>query len=248
MNDCGIIFLKSFICILVILLSCTFASCKKKKTEAPPDVGYTYAPEIIGKYVVYDVDSTVYDDFAKDTLYYKYRIKEKLAETFTDNEGRPSIKLIRYIKRYDPAKSYDLMNWEIKDVWSYTRTSTSLEVVEENLRYTKLVFPVKTDVSWNGNARNTSPAMDYKYLFTDQVHAVNGRSFDNVLCVEQKDDKRKNVIHRQYYIEKYAKDIGLIYREITDVYSNTVVAGVPVEQRIERGIIYKLTYVTHGIE
>lgn len=240
--------LKYFICILVLMAALLHAGCKKKKTEAPPDVGYEYAPDIIGKYVVYDVDSTVYDDFAKDTLYYKYRIKEKLSENFIDNQGRNAIKLIRYIKRYDPAKSYDQMDWTVKDVWNYTRTQTSLEVVEENIRYTKLVFPVKTDVSWNGNAQNTQPAMEYKYLFTNLKHAVNSNVFDDVLCVEQKDDKRKNVIHRQYYIEKYAKGIGLVYREITDLYSNTVVANVPVEQRIEKGIIYKLTYITHGFE
>lgn len=240
--------LKHLICILSVLTGLAFTGCQKKKTEAPPDVGYGYAPDLIGKYVVYDVDSTVFDDFAKDTLYYKYRIKEKLSENFTDNQGRPAIKLIRYIKRYDPAKSYDQMDWTVKDVWNYTRTATSLEVVEENVRYTKLVFPVKTDVSWNGNAQNTQPAMDYKYLFTDMKQSVNGTVFDDVLCVEQKDDKRKNVIHRQYYMEKYARNVGLVYREITDVYSNTVVVGVPVEQRIEKGIIYKLTYITHGIE
>jgi len=231
-----------------LLLALLAVGCKKKKSEEPPDLGYSYAPALVGKYVIYDVDSTVYDDFAKDTLYYKYRIKEKLTETFTDNQGRTAIKLVRYIKRFDPAKSYDQMNWTLKDVWNYTRTATSLEVVEENVRYTKLVFPVKNDQSWNGNALNTQPEMTYKYLFTDQKHVVNGMTLDGVLCVEQKDDKRKNVIHRQYYIEKYARDIGLVYREITDVYSNTVVAGVPVEQRIEKGIIYKLNYISHGME
>ncbi|MES2131478.1 MAG: hypothetical protein V4506_03955 [Bacteroidota bacterium] len=223
-------------------------SCKKKKTETAPDVGYGYAPETIGKYIVYDVDSTVYDDFAHDTIYYKYRIKEKLAEAITDNQGRPAIKMIRYVKKYDPAKSYDQIGWTVKDVWNYTKTNTALEVVEENERITKLVFPVKTDVVWNGNAQNTLGEMDFKYLFTDQIHVVNSTTFDRVLCVEQKDDKHKNVIHRQYYIEKYAKEVGLVYREITDLYSNTVVANVPVEQRIEKGIIYKLTYVSHGIE
>lgn len=68
------------------------------------------------------------------------------------------------------------------------------------------------------------------------------------MLVEQKDDKLKNVIHRQYYIEKYAKNIGLIYREIKDVYSNTVILNVPVENRIEKGVIYKQTYITHGTE
>lgn len=231
-----------------MLATIAVAGCRKKNTENPPDLGYSYAPDVLGKYVVYDVDSTVYDDFSRDTIVYKYRIKEKLAETFTDNQGRTAIKLIRYIKRYDPSRPYDQMDWTVKDVWNYTRTATSLEVVEENVRYTKLVFPVKTDVSWNGNAQNTQPAMDYRYLFTDLRHVVNGTTFDDVLCVEQKDDKRKNVIHRQYYIEKYARNVGLVYREVTDVYSNTVVAGVPVEQRIEKGIIYKLNYISHGFE
>jgi len=81
---------------------------------------------------------------------------------------------------------------------------------------------------------------------------INGNKLTNVLFVEQKDDKSKNAIHRQYYIEKYAKDIGLVYREIKDLYSNTIKvvngAVMPVEQRIEKGVIYKLTYVTHGIE
>ena len=198
--------------------------------------------------MIYDVDSTIYDDFAHDTTYYKYRIKEKLAESITDNEGRSAIKLIRYIKKYDPLVSYDQMAWTIKDVWSYTKTKTTLEVVEENNRYTKLIFPVKTDAQWNGNAQNTLGEWNYKYLFTDLKHVVNGTTLNDVLCVEQKDDKKKNAIHRQYYVEKYAKDIGLVYREITDVYSNTVVANVPVEQRIEKGLIYKLNYVTHGVE
>lgn len=198
--------------------------------------------------MVYDVDSTVYDDFYKDTIFYKYRIKEKLEENFIDNEGTPSIKLVRYLKRFNPQVSYDQIPWTIKDVWSYTRTNTRLEVVEENSTLTKLVFPVKTDVNWNGNNRNTTEAMNYKYLFTGLKHSVNGILFDDVLCVEQFDDKRKNAIHRRYFIEKYAKHIGLIYREITDLYSNTVVANVPVEQRIEKGIIYKLTYVSHGTE
>ena len=74
------------------------------------------------------------------------------------------------------------------------------------------------------------------------------------MFVEQKDDKLKNVIHRQYYIEKYAKNIGLIYREIKDLnsYTVTVIPGTsfptPVESRISKGVIYKQTYIAHGTE
>jgi len=78
-----------------------------------------------------------------DTTYYKYRIKEKLEEKFTDNQGREAIKLVRYIKKFDQNISYDNISWQIKDVWNYTKTATTLEVVEEDIRFTKLIFPIK---------------------------------------------------------------------------------------------------------
>lgn len=216
-------------------------------------MGYDYAPTTIGKYVVYDVDSTIYDDFHHDTTYSKYRIKEHLAEAITDNQGRPAIKLIRYIKKYNPLVSYDNMSWTIKDVWNYTKTKTTLEVVEEDVRFTKLAFPANQDATWDGNANNTIGEWDYTYIYINNAETINGTAFDNVLYVQQKDDKSKNAIHRQFYIEKYAKNIGLVYREIKDLYSNTVTQNPngtikPVEQRIEKGVIYKLTYVTHGSE
>lgn len=239
--------------IAVFIVIVSMIACKKSKPETPPDVGYDYAPTNIGKYIVYDVDSTVYDDFANDTLYFKYRIKEKLEENITDNEGRAAIKLVRYIKVYDPNTSYDNMPWQIKDVWSYTKTATTLEVVEENVRFTKLIFPMIEDATWNGNAHNTLGTRDYKYNYIDQTETINGTTFDKVLYVEQKDDKLKNVIHREFYIEKFAKNIGLVYKEIKDLNSGTVTLNpngtiVPVENRIKSGIIYKQIYVTHGIE
>lgn len=202
---------------------------------------------------MYDVDSTVYDDFFHDTTNTKYRIKEKLEEIYIDNQGRNAIKLIRYIKKYNSSISYDSMLWTVKDVWSYLKTNTSLEVVEEDVRFTKLAFPVIADATWNGNANNTIGNWEYKYEYIDKTETINGTSFNNVLLVVQKDDKSKNAIHREYFIEKYAKDVGLVYREIKDLYANTVTLNPngtikPVEQRIQKGVIYKLTYVTHGSE
>lgn len=227
-------------------------SCKKDKIEEPPDLGYDYAPTTIGKYVIYDVDSTVYDENFHDTIYYKYRIKEKLEENFTDNEGRPAVKLVRYMKKYNPAISYDNMAWTIKDVWMANKTKTTYEVVEEDVRFTKLIFPVRADAEWNGNAHNTLGEWDYNYKYIDTKENINGTLFENVLYVKQKDDEHKNNIHREYYIEKYAKNVGLVYREIKDLISGTVTISngqiTPVESRITSGITYKLNYITHGYE
>ena len=238
--------------LLLVLLVFVAFSCKKK-TEDPPDVGYAYAPENLGKYIIYDVDSVHYDDFFHDTTYYKYRIKEKLEEVFVDNQGRNAIKLVRYIKKYNDTISYDNIPWTVKDVWNYTKTATTLEVVEEDVRFTKLVFPVKEEATWNGNANNTIGDWEYTYTYTDRAETINGTAFDNVLMVTQKDDKNKNAIHREYYVEKYAKEIGLVYREIKNLYSNVVTLNPngtikPVEHRITSGVTYKLTYITHGYE
>jgi hypothetical protein len=140
------------------------------------------------------------------------------------------------------------MPWTVKDVWNYTKTATTLEVVEENIRFSKLIFPVKEESSWNGNANNTIGDWEYIYNYMDRTETINGTSFENVLMVTQKDDKNHNQIHREYYVEKYARNVGLVYREIKDLHSSVVVAGVPVELRITSGVIYKLTYVTHGYE
>ena len=152
---------------------------------------------------------------------------------------------------YNPLISYDNIAWTIKDIWNYTKTNTTLEVVEEDVRFTKLSFPVKENATWNGNALNTLGEWNYTYDYINQSETINITHFDNVLLVVQKNDKN-NAIHREYYIEKYAKDVGLVYREIKDLESNTIKVQngviVPVEQRIEKGVIYKLTYVTHGIE
>lgn len=238
--------------IVIFLALLAQVSCKKKAPEDPPDVGYEYAPTTLGKYVVYDVDSTVFDDFKMDTTYFKYRIKEKLEEEFIDNQGRPAIKLVRYIKLFNPLVSYDNIAWTVKDVWLYTKTKTTLEVVEEDVRFTKLIFPVKEEAFWNGNAHNTIGDWEYSYKYTNRKEVINNSVFDNVLFVEQKDDKSKNAIRRQYFIEKYAKGVGLVHREIKDLYSNTikVINGsvVPVEQRIEKGVIYKQKIVNNGYE
>jgi hypothetical protein len=75
---------------------------------------------------------------------------------------------------------------------------------------------------------------------------MNQVPLEKVLRVTQKDFK--TLISYQAYSEKYARGVGLVQREITDIYSNTIVPGVAVENRIENGLIYKQTLVNYGYE
>jgi hypothetical protein len=223
-------------------------SCNKKTIPADTlDLGKDYYPSKLGKYIVYDVDSIVYDEFTFDTTYYKYRIKEKLEEEFTDNENKPALKLVRYMKRFNPVKSYDSIAWTIKDIWQVNVNNTNVEVVEENVRFTKLIFPVKKGAIWDGNVRNTLGEWEYSYDYINNNESINGVSCANTLMVSQKDFR--TLISWQNYAEKYAKGIGLVYREIIDIKHPVTSTVTPIENiPNKQGIIYKQKIVTYGYE
>lgn len=208
--------------------------------------GKDYYPKNIGKFVEYDVDSTVYSDLPLSSVTYKYRIKEKLVSLFTDNEGKEALRIERYIKWYRADKSYDSIPYSIKEVWMANVTDKYVQVKEGNIRYTKLIFPVQENAVWNGNALNNLGEWKYTYDYFDRPETFGNLKLDKVLQVIQRNDR--TLISEQYYIEKYAKGVGLVYREIRDIYSNNVVPGVPIEQRIETGVIYKQTIVNYGYE
>jgi hypothetical protein len=222
-------------------------ACTKKDLPADSSLlGLDYYPTQVGKYVVYDVDSIVYTELPKDTVLYKYRIKEKLVDTFTDNEGKPAIRLERSIKWFNPSLAYDSIPWTIKEVWMVNADNQSVQVVESNLRFTKLIFPVKANAIWNGNAANNLEEQDFTYSYIDKNETVNNNVLNNVLLVTQSD--YRTLISYDYSVEKYAKGVGLVVKEIKQLLSNTIIANKPVEDRIESGIIYKQSLVTYGYE
>jgi hypothetical protein len=239
---------KGLLIILFLIAGIAIYSCKKKKEPEKVDVGEAYYPPTIGKFIVYDVDSIIYDEFTYDSTHYKYQIKEKIEEQFTDIQGKPAYKLARYIKKFNAAVSYTAMAWTIKDVWQVNITGSDVEVVEENTRFVKMVFPVKESKTWDGNATNTIGQWDYKYLFVDKPETVNSHSFDKVLLVEEKNFR--TLISDEYYAEKYAKDLGLVYREIIDLDFDEVVPMNAIIDTVakKKGVIYKSIMTAYGYE
>jgi hypothetical protein len=234
--------LKKIVFIVIVFIT----ACTKKNVVSTVNQGTEYYPTKIGKYVVYDVDSLVYVQLPKkDTLKYKYRIKEKLAENFTDNQGKQAIRMERYIKWFNPLKSYDSIPWKIKEVWMVNADANTIQVVESNVRYTKLVFPVVEKSSWNGNAFNSVGDWEFKYDYINSPETINGTKFNNVLLVNQKFYDTK--ISQQNYNEKYAAEIGLVSRQIIDILSNSITAQ-PILKRIETGVVYTQNYVSSGYE
>lgn len=220
-------------------------SCKKDATVAPPDLGYNYYPGTIKSYVIYDVDSIVYRQIQGDTLKYKFQIKEVMDTLMTDNQNRPTIKIIRYKKNYSPTIPYSAMTWTLQDVWVANKTNRDVEVVEENIRYTKLAFPAKNGLTWNGTAQADTTEQDYTYTSYDSPLTLNGNSFDKTLTVQQHLDT--NALYYQNYYEQYARNVGLVYKQFVNyVYKQDAMGahrGV-----IVGGLYYVETVNSYGTE
>lgn len=226
------------------LISCfviigTLYSCKKD--VAPPiDMGYDYFPTEIGKWIIYDVDSTVYDDFSDTVIIYQYLIKEVIESTFIDNQGLETQRIERY-KRLD-----DSLQWVIKDVWFSNRTTSTAEKVEENVRFIKLTFPVNLRNSWDGNAFNTMDEWNYEYTEVDVPCTINSLSFDSTATILQINDS--TYIDKIYSLEIYAKNVGMIYKELIDVAANSseIDPNTPLMDRITTGVIFTMKINSYG--
>lgn len=233
--------------LILFLLAFIVSFCTKKSVQTNNQLlGLEYYPLTKGKFVIYEIDSIIYSELPRDTIHYKYLIKEKIAESFLDNEKNPAIRLERYIKKYDTNKNYDSIPWTIKEVWMVNADKKSIQVVEGNVRYTKLIFPVEENATWNGNAKNTIGEWLYSYSYIEKSETINTNSFDKVLLVNQRE--YRTLISYEHYFEKYAKGTGLVYREISNLLSNTILPNTAVEDRIESGLIYKQSLISHGYE
>lgn len=244
---------------IFFVLACSFFSCEKD--APPPNMGYNYFPDKPGSYVVYDVDSFFYDDFAGVVDTVRFQLKEKIVSVFTDNQGRPTLRLERYVKYYDDTIPYSSMSWALRDVWASNRTSTTAEKVEENQRFIKLAFPVQENQSWNGNAQNTLGEVSYKYLFFDKTRTIGGIYFDSTLQVTQLEEEF--LYSKKYFIEKYARNVGLIYKQVIEVYSQPPASwfgtayeadslalfnSIYIMNRVTSGVQYTFTINTFGTE
>ena len=229
--------------LLFVLAGAFFLLNACRKDEKVPDAGYSYFPDNVGHWCIYDVDSTVYDSFSHDTLYYHYQVKEVIQSYYTDNSGRQAMRVERYKRMYNDTVSIESLPWTISRVWSFIRTSSEGEKVEENQRFIRLTFVPRKGNKWDGNLYNTIGEWKYKYTEVDEPYSVSNMHFDSTLNVLQKLDT--NMLNYRIYNERYARHVGLIQKDVIDVYDD-VLNTTTVLNRIEGGVIYHIKLLSWG--
>jgi len=221
--------------IIVLSLGLSAFACKTKNAEV--NFGYEYFPARIGSWVSYEVDSISHQpgNFA-DTV--NYQIKEVLESSFTDDEGRPAIRIERFYR------SNSIEAWWLKDVWKVIFTTNKIEKVEENVRYVRLVFPIRNDQYWDGNALNTQNAWNYSYRSIGSAFQSGNGIFSETIEVDQQG--YNNLIEKQVGLEVYAKEIGLVHKSIIDLQTKFEYSINPTAANINGGYELTMTYLNHG--
>jgi len=238
-----------FVLALIGLFVCS--SCKDESTFEEPIIDETqaYFPIGIGKSITYQVDSIIYDPTENSVEVDTNRvyIQEVVVDTFRDEVGA----LIYRIERYQSSDSN--FNWEIKDVWSASKSTTRAERFEENLRFVKMVFPVEDGDIWDGNVFIDETTLFsiagesieifkswfYEVLSTDESEEIGGFFFEHVTTISQADEE--NLIELRRSVEKYAKGVGLVYREMEVYDTQTIDETVSWDDKADKG--FKLVMV-----
>jgi hypothetical protein len=90
---------------------------------------------------------------------------------------------------------------------------------------------------WDGNILNTISEQIYEVTKIDEPETILNTTYPKICVILEND--YENLIEKYYSIEKYAENIGLVYRENINIEQLEPLPGVPYEERIKVGSIYK---------
>jgi hypothetical protein len=216
-------------------------ACKKDSTLEPGRWYDEYFPAVAGTYITYACDSLVYNNFTNEIDTFNFLIKEYYESAFTDNAGRPALRLERWKQEHPDS------TWFIKDVWFVVKTKEKVEKIEEDFRLTKLVFPVRQNKEWDANALNVLNPRIFEYDNIHQPFNVLNQNFDSTVTTINTDPA--NLVNEYRNTEVYGLNKGLIYRSFVDVQLRTdTLLSLPWYERIRTGVIFTMKAVEFGVE
>jgi len=210
------------------------AGCHKTDYSYSGSSIQDYMPLYVGHSITYQMDSILYTHFGSVLERHFYIVKDSIEGTVTDASDRPSWRMVRYFR--DNA---DTTAWQPGGTCMITPLRSTIEMVENNLRYVKLCMPVQDVYSWAGNGY--LPFQPYSYAFdfgySDHVQleswryqyqdlykkdTINQLVFDNTITVACSRPDSSNFPpvdlalagNKTVWVERYAKGVGLVYKDV----------------------------------
>ena len=239
--------------LLAIVLSAVIVSCNKSSDVLEVGTVKEYSPFTVGKYISYNLDSTVFINFGTKDTVVKYQVKLVVDAQITDNLGRPAYRIIRYIRKTAANP------WNSDNTFMAVPSDFSIEFVENNMRFLKLKGPVRDAYTWKGNSyidtyslnSNVKYLDDWNYTY-DSVNVpktIGTFMLDSTIHVAQRDEVIGNpsdpnsYSERNFSSENYAKGLGLVYRNFLHIEYQPARPGVGA-YRVGYGV--KMTMIDHN--
>ncbi|HLX93700.1 MAG TPA: hypothetical protein VKR32_18580 [Puia sp.] len=225
--------MKKFYAIALILGICLFA-CKRSSINFQSAQLTDYLQLQSGKYVIYRLDSLEFVNFGTQSTIVSYQAMDVIDTLITDNLGQPTWRVNRYL-----SDTTGTAPWAFNETYMITPTRNDIELVENNLRFIKLVLPIMNGFNWPGNSYidtnvpidtngsvNNDPDLSYfanwNYVY-DSVgdpYLTAGGLVSNSLIVNQTNQYYGDSTNPAapsgvtYSQEVYGKGIGLIHKNL----------------------------------
>lgn len=208
------------------------SGCKRETEEYQSEPLADYLPLQTGQYITYQLDSTVFTNFGRNTEIHIYQEKHLVDAQLPDAMGRPSFRVFRFLR-----DSAGTQPWKPAGSYFVTPLEKRVEVTENNLRFVRLALPIAQDFTWKGNQylptepysdtysfNNDQDIQTWDYMFSalSQTEVIQGQTLTDVITVDGIDDLFNYPItdpNGFAYVnraqEKYAKGIGMVFQELT---------------------------------
>jgi len=190
----------------------------------------------------------------------RLRVRETLVERFVAPDGTETYRGERWDRRFPDGE------WRFRQTFSMSRSNLRATRNEDNLSFTKMVFPPTEGKRWDGHTAfddsrefvvgsefvSIYQGWNYNYVSTDNGIAAGSAAlaYEGAVLVEQ--DSTNNLITQSIAYEIYAPGIGLVERFIdarrtqcraccnldTEQCSN-----LPWDEKAEKGFILKETFI-----
>lgn len=207
-----------FLFLLFIAGSC------EDETLDPIDLSadQAYYPLELNQPLFYDQDSIVLFNTVSGIVYDTSRteVRETLVEVFTEADGTETYRGERW-QRPDATQP-----WIFVQTYTVSRSNSAVFRTEDNLQFTKMIFPIRENRSWDGNNAfderreiavggeflDIYNGWDYQYTNTDLAYvSPAGDSYPSSLVI-QLAAMDTMLIDRRVGYEIYAPGVGLVER------------------------------------
>jgi hypothetical protein len=223
----------------ILFFLCAALSSCRSNPDASPESDYTYFPLESGQYIIYDVQESLYTTNAPPTQR-SYQLKETTGSAYTNAAGQTAFKLIRY------RRANEAQPWQADSIWSARLIRNEAIRVENGNDVVRLLFPLRNGLRWNENRYNLSGLSNVELRNVGQPFSVLTKAFGPTVTVVARDDS--TLVAQEKRLDIYARQIGLIYKERTDLHFCTDRPACIGKKQIEYGFRQVYRIQTYGKE